>query len=116
MKSVSHFHDGGRYHIETNLLICGANQWTGFYMITASVMKGLNKIQQGGVDVLKALKALYAKGSFSRDCILMIDGMYLEKYAQYQSGEYVGVSQERNLFKGIVAFIVVGSNSLYLVV
>ena len=21
--------------------ICGANQWTGFYMITASVMKGL---------------------------------------------------------------------------
>ena len=67
-------------------------------------MKGLNKIQQGGVDVLKALKALYAKGSFS------------EKYAQYQSGEYVGVSEERNLFKGIVAFIVVGSNSLYLVV
>ena len=46
----------------------------------------------------------------------MIDGMYLEKYAQYQSGEYVGVSEERNLFKGIVAFIVVGSNSLYFVV
>ena len=23
-------------------LICGANQWTGFYMITASIMKGLN--------------------------------------------------------------------------
>ena len=41
MKSVSHFHDGGRYHIETNLLICGANQWIGFYMISASVMKGL---------------------------------------------------------------------------
>ena len=31
-----------RYHIETSPLICGANQWTGFYMITASVMKGLN--------------------------------------------------------------------------
>ena len=31
------FHDGGRYHIETSPLICGAN----FYMITASVMKGL---------------------------------------------------------------------------
>ena len=25
----------------TSPLICGANQWTGFYMITASVMKGL---------------------------------------------------------------------------
>ena len=29
-------------------IICGANQWTGFYMITASVMKGLNVIF--GVD------------------------------------------------------------------
>ena len=36
------FHDRGRYHIETNPLICGANQWTGFYMITVSVMKELN--------------------------------------------------------------------------
>ena len=33
----------------------------------------LHKIQRGGVDALKALKALYEKGSFSRDCILMID-------------------------------------------
>ena len=33
--------DGGRYHIETSPLICSVNQWTGFYMITASVMKGL---------------------------------------------------------------------------
>ena len=33
------FHDGGRYHIETSLFICRANQWTGFYMITAFVMK-----------------------------------------------------------------------------
>ena len=33
------FHDGGRYHIETSPLICRANQWTGFYMIPASVMK-----------------------------------------------------------------------------
>ena len=28
--------------IETRPLICSANQWTGFYMITASVMKELN--------------------------------------------------------------------------
>ena len=39
------FHDGGRYHIETIPLICGANQRTGLYMITASVMKeSLNAI------------------------------------------------------------------------
>ena len=35
------FHDGGRYHTETSPLICSANQWTSFYMITAPVMKGL---------------------------------------------------------------------------
>ena len=35
-------HDGGRYHIETSPLICSANQWTGFYMITVSVKKELN--------------------------------------------------------------------------
>ena len=28
--------------METSPLICSANQWTGFYMITASVMKELN--------------------------------------------------------------------------
>ena len=39
--SFDAFHDGGRYHIETSPLIYGANQWTGFYMTTASVIKGL---------------------------------------------------------------------------
>ena len=29
------------HHIETNALICSANQWTGFYMIGTSVMKEL---------------------------------------------------------------------------
>ena len=37
------FYDGVRYHIETSSLICSANQWTGFYIITASVMKELNQ-------------------------------------------------------------------------
>ena len=35
------FHKGGRYHIESSPLICSANQWTGFYMMMASVMKAL---------------------------------------------------------------------------
>ena len=67
-----------------------------------------NKIQQGGVDALKALKTVHEKGSFSFDCILMINEVYLQKSAQYQSGEYVGVDGEGNLYKGIVAFMVVG--------
>ena len=41
IESYSPFDDGGRYHIETSPLICGANQWTVFYMITASVFKEL---------------------------------------------------------------------------
>ena len=45
----------------------------------------LNKIQQGGLDRLHVLKTLHEKGSFSGDCILMIDEMYLRKSAQYQS-------------------------------
>ena len=68
----------------------------------------LNKIQQSGVDALKALRTLYEKGFFSHDCILMIDEIYLQKSAQYQSGEYVGVGEEENLGKfeeGIVEFI-----------
>ena len=33
----------------------------------------LDKIQQGGVDALKALKIVHEKGLISCDCILMID-------------------------------------------
>ena len=39
------FHEGGRNHMETSPLICRANQWTGFYLITASGMKELNVLQ-----------------------------------------------------------------------
>ena len=31
--------------METSPLICRANQWTGFYLITASGMKELNVLQ-----------------------------------------------------------------------
>ena len=34
-------YDGGHCYIETNPLICPANQWTGFYVIGNSVMKEL---------------------------------------------------------------------------
>ena len=47
------FHDGGRYHIETSPLICRANQWTGFYMISAFVMKELKQ------DIFIRLKYIF---------------------------------------------------------
>ena len=52
-----------------------------------------DKIQQGGVDALKAIKIVHEKGFFSSDCIVMIDEMYFQKSAQYQSGEYEGVRE-----------------------
>ena len=40
--------------METSPLFCSANQWAGFYMITASVMKGLSMYEfLGGQQVLK---------------------------------------------------------------
>ena len=44
----------GHYHIETTPLICSSNQWTVFYMITASVRKELNItfIITGSINVL----------------------------------------------------------------
>ena len=66
-------------------------------------LSSLNKIQHGGVDMLNVLKTLHEKGSFSCDCILMIDEMYLRRSAQYQSGEYVREDEE-----GITTFMVVG--------
>ena len=39
----------------------------------------------------------------------MIDEMYLQKYAQKQSGKYVGVDKEGNLYKRIVASIIIES-------
>ena len=68
----------------------------------------LNKIQQGGVNSIKAIKIFKENGKISNDCILMVDEMYLEKATQYHSGEYVGADDEGNLYKGIVAFMIVG--------
>ena len=47
----------------------------------------LNKIQKIGVDSLKDLKVLRGKGEISTDLILMVDEMYLQRAAQYQSKE-----------------------------
>ena len=43
LQSFNSFMMGDRYHIETSPMICAAHQWTGFYVITASVMKELKK-------------------------------------------------------------------------
>ena len=68
----------------------------------------LAKIQQGGVDSVKAVKLLLERGKISRDVVLMADEMYLDKGTQYHGGEYVGDDCDGQLFKGIVGFMIVG--------
>ena len=38
----------------------------------------------------------------------MIDEKYFQKFAHCESGEYIGVNEAGNLFKGIVAFMAIG--------
>ena len=38
----------------------------------------------------------------------MVDEMYLDKATQYHSGKYVEADNEGNLYKGIIAFMIVG--------
>ena len=37
------------YQVKASLLTCRASQWTGFYVIGASVMKELNFMQRAGL-------------------------------------------------------------------
>ena len=45
----------------------------------------LNKIQQGGVDSLKALKVLQEEDQISTDLVLMVNEMCLHKVGQYHA-------------------------------
>ena len=56
---------------------------------------------------MKALKILHEQGKISKDCVLMVDEVYLQKAAQYHSGEYVGADEDNNLYKGILKFMIV---------
>ena len=68
----------------------------------------LHKIQQGGVDALKAVKKLLNEGHISSDVILMVDEMYLQKGTSYQGGDYIGEDETGDLYKGIACFMIVG--------
>ena len=63
----------------------------------------LHRIQAGGVDSLKAAKKLREKGHISSDVILMVDEMFLQKEASYQSGDYVGGMRKESFIKGLLA-------------
>ena len=55
-----------------------------------------------------AVAASDDQGKISTDYVLMVDEMYPQKAAQYQNGEYLGMSDDGDLFKGILVFMIVG--------
>ena len=68
----------------------------------------LAKIQKGGVDALKAAKFLREQNKLSNDVVLMVDEMYLEKSCEYDGGNYIGADSDGKLYKGLVAFMIIG--------
>ena len=64
LKTSLAFHDRGRYHIEISPLISSANQWTGFDMITASVMKELIENFDFSALIVNVILVFCAMNSF----------------------------------------------------
>ena len=57
---------------------------------------------------MTAAKCLLENGKLSKDCILMLDEMYLQRATQYHGGEYVGADEYGCLYKGIMVFMISG--------
>ena len=68
----------------------------------------LEKITKGGIDPVKAAKVLLSKGLISKDIVLIIDEMYLQKCVDFFGGDMVGCDEEGTMYKGIVGFMIVG--------
>ena len=77
----------------------------------------LSKIQQGGVDSMRAAKRLLEEGKISSEVVLMADEMYLRQETKFQGGDYVGSNENGELYKGVVVFMINGlKNSVPIVV
>ena len=71
-------------------------------------ISALRKLRKGNIDFMKAVKLLLKTDQISKDVIMMVDEMYLQKCVQYIGGDYLGSDDEGNLFKGIVVFMIQG--------
>ena len=68
----------------------------------------LQKLTRGGSDAIKSLKILLREDKVDRDCMLLVDEMYLQKASEYHGGKFVGKNEDGELYNGIVVFMVVG--------
>ena len=67
----------------------------------------LKKLAQGGISPIKALMLLLQKGQVSRDVVLLMDEMYLQKSCEYSRGEFVGKNEDGDFYNGIMVFMIV---------
>ena len=77
-------------------------------MFPLPLLSLLTKQSRGGVEPLKAVKLLLEQGQISKDVVLLLDKMYVQKCLQYHDGRVYGSDAEGKLCKGIMAFLIVG--------
>ena len=68
----------------------------------------LGKLKEGKIDSMKFLKSLLDNDSLSKDLIVIFDEMYLQKCAEYSAGEIIGINEDKQCYKSVVSFMVVG--------
>ena len=68
----------------------------------------LSKLSKGSAERLKAAKLLLDNQKISKDVVLLMDEMYLQKGLQFQDGKVYGGDCDGNLYKGIMTFMIVG--------
>ena len=86
-------HDRSPYDIETSLLSCSANQWTGFYIIETSIMQELIFIYQKVLNTFQGFDSYFKSyfkpiltsiilGRFS-EALLILSALVDLAYSQY---------------------------------
>ena len=68
----------------------------------------LRKLTAGGIDPLKALKTLLENEKLSKDSVLIVDEMILQKSSDYHGGQMIGQDENGNYYSGILTFMIVG--------
>ena len=67
----------------------------------------LNKIQQGGVSLIKARKILLENGKILNNCILIVDEMYLEEATQSLIPIHINTSSAQKILTRIRAYFMI---------
>ena len=84
----------GRYHTETSPLICYTNQWTGFYMIMASVLKGLSKgwyVTASGIPFILWFSSLFFGLKLENLTLFISDLIWFSGYSLFLNHDFISI-------------------------